>query len=131
MRLSSDEWVFWQYGFFSLNATIVFTWILMLVLVVASSIITRRLSSGLHRSRWQNLLEIIVMGILNQIEEIGLRESRTYLSFSARSSCSSPPPASARSFHGSNLLRDRFRRPQRSPSASWWPFHYSASKGGA
>jgi len=26
MRLSTDEIVFWQYGFLKLNATIVFTW---------------------------------------------------------------------------------------------------------
>jgi F-type H+-transporting ATPase subunit a len=34
MRLSPDEWVFWQFGFVQLNATIVFTWGLMLVLVL-------------------------------------------------------------------------------------------------
>ena len=33
MRLSPDEMIFWQYGFIKLNATILFTWLLMLVLV--------------------------------------------------------------------------------------------------
>ena len=46
MRLSPDEMIFWQYGFLKLNATIVFTWGLMLVLVVGSKLITRRLSTG-------------------------------------------------------------------------------------
>jgi hypothetical protein len=32
MRLSPDEIIFWQYGFFKLNATMAFTWGLMLVL---------------------------------------------------------------------------------------------------
>jgi formate/nitrite transporter FocA (FNT family) len=41
MRLSPDEIIFWQYGFFKLNATIVFTWGLMLVLAVGSKLITR------------------------------------------------------------------------------------------
>ena len=48
MRLSPDEMIFWQYGFLKLNATIVFTWGLMLVLAVGSRLITRRLSTDLH-----------------------------------------------------------------------------------
>jgi len=81
MRLSPDAWLFWQYGFIKLNATIVFTWCLMLALVVGSALVTRRLSRGLHRSRWQNLLEIVVTAITQQIEEVGLREPRKYLGF--------------------------------------------------
>jgi F-type H+-transporting ATPase subunit a len=81
MRLTPDEIIFWQYGFLKLNATIVFTWALMLVLVVGSILVTRRLSRDLSRSRWQNLLEILVTGIEQQIREVGLREARTYLAF--------------------------------------------------
>lgn len=81
MRLSPDEIVFWQYGFFKLNATIVFTWGLMLILAVGSRIITRRLSTEHTRSRWQNLLEIIVTGIAKQVEEVGLSQPRKYLGF--------------------------------------------------
>jgi hypothetical protein len=36
MRLSPDQLIFWQHGFFKLNGTIVFTWGLMLVLAVGS-----------------------------------------------------------------------------------------------
>ena len=72
MRLSPDEIIFWQHGFFKLNGTIVFTWALMLVLAGGSKLITRNLSTGLERSRWQNLLEIVVTGIEKQIEEVGL-----------------------------------------------------------
>ena len=81
MRLSPDEIIFWQYGLFKLNATIVFTWGLMLVLAVGSKLITRRLSMDMKRSRWQNLLEIVVTGIENQIEEVGLSQPRKYLGF--------------------------------------------------
>jgi F-type H+-transporting ATPase subunit a len=81
MRLSPDEVVFWQYGFVKLNATIVFTWGLMLLLAVGSRLITRRLSTGLGRSRWQNLLEIVVTAIEKQIEEVGLRHPEKYLGF--------------------------------------------------
>ncbi len=81
MRLSADQMIFWQHGFLKLNGTIVFTWGLMLVLVVGSALITRRLSTGLQRSRWQNLMEIVVTGIEKQIEEVGLRRPEKYLPF--------------------------------------------------
>ncbi len=81
MRLSPDGMIFWQYGFFKLNATIVFTWGLMLVLVIGSKLITRKLSMGLKRSRWQNLLEIIVTAIEAQIEEVGLSHPQKYIGF--------------------------------------------------
>lgn len=81
MRLSPDEIIFWQHGFFKLNATLVFTWALMIVLVVGSTLITRKLSTDLNRSRWQNLLEIIVTAIEDQIEEVGVSNPKKYLSF--------------------------------------------------
>lgn len=81
MRLSPDQMIFWQHGFFKLNATIVFTWGLMFVLAVGSKLITRKLSTGPERSRWQNLLEIVVTGIEKQIEDIGLSQPRKYLGF--------------------------------------------------
>ena len=81
MRLSPDQWIFWQRGFVKLNATIVFTWGLMLVLAVGSKLVTRKLSMDLQRSRWQSLLEIIVTGIEKQIKDVGLREPRKYLDF--------------------------------------------------
>ena len=81
MRLTPDDWIFWQHGFFKLNATIVFTWALMAVLVLGVALITRRLATGQERSRWQNLLEIVVTGIVGQIEDVGLKEPRRYLGF--------------------------------------------------
>ena len=81
MRLSPDELVFWQYGFIKINATIVLTWGIMIIMALGSKTITSKLSVGLERSRWQNLLEIIVINILKQTEEVGLRQSRKYLSF--------------------------------------------------
>ncbi len=81
MRLSPDEMIFWQHGLFKLNATIVFTWTLMLVLALGSMLVTRKLSTGHERSRWQNLLEIVVTGIERQIQDVGLRQPRRYLGF--------------------------------------------------
>ena len=73
--------IFWQHGFVKLNATIVFTWAVMLVLAVGSHVITRRLSTELKRSRWQDLLEIVVTAIEKQIADVGLSEPQKYLGF--------------------------------------------------
>lgn len=81
MHLSPDEIIFWQHGFFKLNATIVFTWGLMFFLSVGAKLITRNLATEHKRSRWQNLLEILVTAIEKQIGEVGLGQPRRYLGF--------------------------------------------------
>jgi F-type H+-transporting ATPase subunit a len=81
MRLSPDELIFWQNGFVKLNLTIITTWALILLMVIGSKLITRQLSKGLERTRWQNFLEIIVTTINGQIAEIGLRQPEKYIGF--------------------------------------------------
>jgi len=81
MRLSPDERVFWHHGPVKLNATILFTWILMFILALGSKLVTRRLSTEQKRSRWQNVLEMVVIGIEKQIEEVGLHHPEKYLGF--------------------------------------------------
>jgi len=81
MRLSTDQLILWQHGFFKLNATIVYTWGLMFVLAMGSKLITRRLAPGVSISRWQCVLEIIVINMKKQIEEVGLRRPERYLGF--------------------------------------------------
>jgi F-type H+-transporting ATPase subunit a len=81
MRLSPDELIFWQFGFFKLNATILYTWGLILFMTVSSMFITHKLSDDLTRRPWQNLLEILVTGIEKQLEEVGLSEPSKYIAF--------------------------------------------------
>jgi len=81
MRLSPDQMILWQHGFLKINGTIAFTWSLMLVLAVGSKLITRNLSTELTRTRWQNLLEMVVTGMQQQIKEVGLHNPETYLGF--------------------------------------------------
>ncbi|MEP7366586.1 MAG: F0F1 ATP synthase subunit A [Acidobacteriota bacterium] len=81
MHLSPDQIVFWQHGFLKINATILYTWALVLLLAGGSRLITRKLSAGMERSRWQNLLEIVVTGIEEQIEEVGLSQPHRYIPF--------------------------------------------------
>lgn len=81
MHLSPDQIILWQYGFIKLNATILTTWALMLLLTLGSILVTRKLSRGIARSRWQNLIEIVVTAIETQIAEVGLRHPERYVGF--------------------------------------------------
>lgn len=81
MRISPDEAVLFEYGFIKINMTIVATWLVMTVMVVGSYLVTRKLSSGMHISRWQSTLEIIILGIKKQIHEIGLAKAEKYIGF--------------------------------------------------
>ena len=81
MRLSSDQLVLWQHGFVKLNATILTTWALMFVLAVGAKLITRRLATDVTISRWQCALEILVLGIVKQIADVGLQAPRQYIGF--------------------------------------------------
>jgi F-type H+-transporting ATPase subunit a len=81
MKLTSDETIFWQYGFVTINLTLVTTWGLMLLMVIGSKLITRNLKTNNHISRWQCILEMIVTSINEQIEEIGLSHPEKYIGF--------------------------------------------------
>jgi F-type H+-transporting ATPase subunit a len=81
MRPTPDGIVFWQHGFVVINGTIVFTWFVMVVLVVVSVLATRNLSTGRNVSWWQNLLEAIVGTVRKQMREMLGRGGLNYLSF--------------------------------------------------
>lgn len=81
MHLSSDALILWQHGYVKLNVTIVTTWVLMAVMVVGAKFATRNLEGKIHISRWQSLLEVVVVGIRDQIAEVGLRQPEKYLGF--------------------------------------------------
>lgn len=81
MRISPDQIVFWQWGPVALNATIVFTWLVMALLVLVSRLITLRLSDAEAMSRWQNLLEVLVVGMRDQIRDVSREEPGHYLPF--------------------------------------------------
>ena len=79
--ISPDAVVFWAYGWVSLNATIVFTWAVMVLFVIIAWLGTRSLTSETRFSRWQNLLEVVINGMRNQIGEISGEKPRRYLAF--------------------------------------------------
>lgn len=81
MNITPDQVVFWRWGFMSINATLVFTWVIMLLLVVVSGLVTRRLSTGMTMSRMQNLLEVVVTFLNKQISDVGRQDPTEFLSF--------------------------------------------------
>ena len=78
--MSPDE-PLWQWEFLILNRTILFTWLVMGLLTCGSWFITRRLSTSAYLSRGQNLLEVLVSGLRNQIQEVSQQDPGPYLPF--------------------------------------------------
>ena len=81
MHLTPDQIVLWQWGPITINATLVCTWFVMTLLVLFSWFVTYKLSASTRISRGQNLLEVLVLGICNQIEEISEQKPEPYLPF--------------------------------------------------
>ena len=81
MEISPDSTVLYEWRGLRLTATIAFTWLVMALLVLGSWAVTARLSGGETVSRWQVLLEVVVSGIRDQIEEVGARDPDRYLPF--------------------------------------------------
>lgn len=81
MEISPDAWVLYESRGLRLNATIVFTWGVMALLVLLSWAITTRLSEGETVSRWQVMLEVVVTTIRDQIDEVGAADPARYLPF--------------------------------------------------
>ena len=81
MNISPDNIIFWQWQWLNLNATIVYTWLVMGILVVGSCLITRQLSVKPPISRWQTTLEIMLEQIQSQIRDASGQESGQFLPF--------------------------------------------------
>lgn len=70
MHLTPDDIIYFQWGDFKLNATLVFTWIVMAILTLGSYLITRNWSAKKAPSIWRNALEILVILIEKQVKEL-------------------------------------------------------------
>jgi len=81
VQLSPDEITVWDLGPVTLNATIVFSWLVMIILVGGAWLVTRNLSSGPRISRWQNLLETVVVLTRSQIRDITQQDPGRYMAF--------------------------------------------------
>jgi len=81
MELTPDQILIWQQGNITINATLVFTWIIMALLVLFSWLVTRKLSPKTKMTIGQNILEIIILAVNSQIEEVSQQKSDEYLPF--------------------------------------------------
>lgn len=84
IQISTDQWMLWQsesIPLIKINATILFTWAVMILLAVTSWAVTRRLSNDRSSSRLQNTLEVLVGGMRDQIREVSGRDPGNYLPF--------------------------------------------------
>ena len=81
MTITPDTVVFWQAGFVQINATLVFTWLIMALLVIGAYLTTRSFSEAAQISPLQNLAEVLVNGLQKQIAEVSRQEPGDYLPF--------------------------------------------------
>lgn len=81
MKITPDHIIYWQWEGFNLNATIVFTWLVMLILFLISWLATRNLVVKPKMSRWQVSLEVIIGFIREQIREITQQNPDPYIPF--------------------------------------------------
>jgi len=81
ISITPDSLVYFEWGFVKISATLVFTWVVMAILVLASILITSRLKKGPEISRWQAMLESLVSTMQAQIEEIMDGSSERFLVF--------------------------------------------------
>jgi F-type H+-transporting ATPase subunit a len=81
MTFNPDDILFWQWGPLKVNATLLFTWVVMAVILCLAWLATRRLSAGMHPSRWQTFMEMVVSLIRDQIREVSHEDPEPYQSF--------------------------------------------------
>lgn len=81
MRLSPDAIPVFDLGPWTVNATLVGSWLVMALLVVGAWSVTRGVRAGGAMARGQNVLEAIVAFLLDQIREVTGQDPKPYLPF--------------------------------------------------
>ena len=81
MEISSDSIVVFTVAGIAINATIVWTWVVMVLLVVASIAATRHLKTDFAPSRWQNFLEALISEARRQIADVSHHDPGPYMPF--------------------------------------------------
>jgi len=80
-QISPDQVILFKWGFITINATLVYTWGIMGLLVFGSLAVTRNLSTDRTLSRWQNFLEVVVGGIRSEIRDVVREDVDVYFAF--------------------------------------------------
>lgn len=79
MEISPDNIYFFQIGPIAINATLVFTWITMAVILCICLFVTRKLETGAKLSRLQNMLETVIKAMREQIYAISRQKTDMFL----------------------------------------------------
>lgn len=70
MEITPDHVIYWQWGPIGVNATLVWSWVVMALLVAGAWALTRGLKTDGTLTRGQNLVEAVVALILDQIRDM-------------------------------------------------------------
>ncbi|MBU4509755.1 F0F1 ATP synthase subunit A, partial [bacterium] len=81
MEISPDAIIYFKWNGIQINATIIFTWAVMVLLIFISWLATKNLTIGPKISRWQNFLEVIVGYMRQQVKEITQQNPDPFIPF--------------------------------------------------
>lgn len=81
MDITPDTIILLKYGMIKINATILFTWMVMFILIVGSWFFTRRVVKGQISANVETMLEIIVGFVYKHLQETGLQTPEKYIGF--------------------------------------------------
>jgi F-type H+-transporting ATPase subunit a len=81
--ISPDDVLMWQWGPVAVNATIVYTWVVIAVVAVVIWLGTRNLRRDPPFSRWQLVLEVVVLAMRDHVKNVSHREHVPYFGFVA------------------------------------------------
>ena len=81
MDISPDQWIVLQIGPLGINATILFTWLVMLLLTLSALLVRLRLSATGELTRWQNMWEAIISAMRTQIRDVSGQDPGPFLPF--------------------------------------------------
>lgn len=79
MEITPDTTILWHWGMVKINATIVYTWLVMAALVIGSKLVTGNLRQGPEMARWQHVFEFLVSFIRNEIHQTIGKDSDRYV----------------------------------------------------
>lgn len=81
LQITTDAIIYFQLGWFKINGTILFTWVVMSLLIGVSWIVKRRLVRVDRVSRLQTGMEVVIETIQKQIGDVSGQEPSRFVAF--------------------------------------------------
>jgi F-type H+-transporting ATPase subunit a len=81
VRLTPDAQIFFEWGFIKLNATLLWSLVVDIALVVGALLATRGITPELLTTRWQAFVEVVIDLIRTQLADITNDDPELYLPF--------------------------------------------------